>query len=65
MKFFLIIPIIFMVSCAPKSEILHGKICPNCFADNPVWRKDFCGTCLAWDRKVLTEDHNDAIVSTY
>ena len=54
-----------MVSCAPKSEILHGKICPNCFADNPVWRKDFCSTCLTWDRKVLTEDQNDAIVSTY
>lgn len=66
MKLLLIIPIIFMIqSCATKSQIIGGKICPHCFADNPIWRKDFCGTCLAWDKKVLTNDTLDVIVSTY
>ena len=52
-------------SCAPKSQIIGGKICSNCFADNPIWRKEYCPHCLNFDKKVLTDDRYDVIVSTY
>ena len=61
-KFCLIISVIMVQSCKPKSQIIDGKICPHCLADNPSWRQNFCGTCYIWDRKVLTPDEALAIL---
>ena len=52
-------------SCKPNPQIIDGKICPHCLADNPSWRQDFCGTCYIWDRKMLTEEEHHVIVSSY
>ena len=52
-------------SCMPKSQIIDGRICPHCLADNPAWRQDFCGTCYIWDKKMLTEGEHHAIVGSY
>ena len=58
MKFFIITSLVLVLQgCSKKSEIIHGKICPFCFADNPSWRGDFCGTCLAWDRDILIDNN--------
>ena len=51
MKFLLIICLLLGGCSSPKmkSEILGGKICPFCFADNPIWRKNYCPDCFRVD----------------
>ena len=60
------ISFLYIQSCSTnKSEIMHGKICPFCFADNPSWRKNYCPDCLTWDKKNLTDDATADIVVSY
>ena len=52
MKFLLIICLLLGGCSSPKmkSEIIGGKICPVCFRDNPIWRKNYCPDCFYVDR---------------
>lgn len=48
--FFLFISL-FIQGCTKRSEIIHGKICPFCLADNPSWRKNYCPDCFRVDNR--------------
>ena len=52
MKFLLIICLLLGGCSSPKmkSQILGGKVCPVCFRDNPIWRKNYCPDCFYVDR---------------